>query len=77
MEIHDVVKKLVGPIDPVGASHIDPERLKNLESLCELVDRLLFDIADVAHSHKGAHEHSRNIAGEQADKFMRELKDVD
>jgi len=33
MEIIDVVRKLVGPVNPIGVSAIDQERFKNLEVL--------------------------------------------
>ena len=41
MEVYDVVKKLIGPIEPVGESHTDEKRFENLKALTELVDSLL------------------------------------
>lgn len=45
----DIVRKLIGPVMPVGETHIDEERLKNLQELINLVEGLLYDIDDVAH----------------------------
>lgn len=42
--ILEVVKKLVGEIDPVGSTHVDDIRFKNLETMCELVEDLISDI---------------------------------
>lgn len=68
MELIDVVRKLVGPIDPVGATHVDGERFDNLKTMTDLVDRLLGDIDRVA-AYKNSHEFSVKRAGEHASKF--------
>ena len=33
MELIDVVRKLVGPISPIGESHADEKRFENLKNL--------------------------------------------
>ena len=58
MEIYDVVKKLVGKIDPIGETNTDNQRFENLKVMTELVDNLLTDIACVR-MEKGRHEYSR------------------
>jgi hypothetical protein len=70
MEIYDVVTKLVGPIHPVGAEHIDPGRLENLKTTIALVDKLLCDISTVASDNSGRQEHSRQRAGKLASEFL-------
>lgn len=70
MDIHEVVKKLIGPIDPVGETNTDNNRFKNLEAMTELVDALLRDIDVVTVDNLGRPEHSRNKAGEFASKFF-------
>jgi len=67
MDIHEVVTKLVGPIDPVGDSHFDAERFKNLRTMASLVDRLVADIADVAE------QRDSHLGSEYADLFLRGL----
>mgnify|MGYP006424426257 CR=1 FL=1 len=73
MSLYDIVKKLNGKIDLVGSSHIDKERFKNLENMCELVNELLVDINRVA-ADKENHQHSVQKAGCYAAGFLKELK---
>lgn len=48
MTVYDVVKKLVGEINPIGEADIDDARFENLKAMTELVERLLTDINAVA-----------------------------
>ena len=48
IDYYEVVKKLVGPIDPIGETQEDDRRLGNLEIMTYLIDRLLRDIDNVA-----------------------------
>lgn len=48
MNYHEIVKKLVGSIKPIGKSEVDAERLENLKQLCTLVNNLVTDISDMA-----------------------------
>ncbi len=72
---HDIVKKLIGPIRPVGDSGVDEERHKNLCDLISLVDRLLFDIADITWFADRT-EASMRKCGAVARKFMKGVKDA-
>ena len=47
MTTHDVVKKLIGNISPVGESNEDAKRLENLKEMCSLVEAILYDIDDI------------------------------
>ena len=47
MELIDVVRKLIGPVNPIGESNTDEERFENLKTLTELVDFLVGDIDQV------------------------------
>ena len=69
MEIYEVVAKLVGSIQPIGDTNVDNERFANLTVLCELVDKLLTDIDDVA-MNKDRAEYSMKRAGQAASKFF-------
>ena len=72
MDIHEIVKKLVGPIDPVGETHTDDNRFENLKVMTELVGELLTDIDRVI-PNKERVEFSMKRAGEHADKFYDEI----
>jgi len=74
MDVYDVVKKLLGPIEPIGDSGIDEKRFSNLIETEKLVNQLLFDISQVA-SYKDCPEHSRKIAGERAEQFLKDIKE--
>lgn len=76
MTIYDVVCKLIGCIDPAGATHIDTGRLDNLKKMIYLVEMLLFDINSVARYNKDRQEFSMKEAGTVADKFMKEVIEI-
>lgn len=73
MDIYEIVKKLVGDIDPVGESNTDATRLENLKVMTSLVDKLLSDINDVSVYNKNRVEHSMKVAGEFASKFFDQI----
>jgi len=50
--LHEIVKKLVGNINPVGETHTDNARFENLKVMTGLVDALLTDIDTVAVNNK-------------------------
>jgi len=72
MEIHDVVKKLIGPIKPVGETNEDNRRFENLKDMAILVEKLVSDIDAVA-SQKDRIEYSIHRAGQFADNCLSEL----
>lgn len=69
MNIYEIVKKLVGEIEPVGETNEDNRRFENLKVMTELVDRLIYDIDSVIPS-KRKTEYSMNRAGKFADDFL-------
>ena len=69
MTIHEVVKKLIGPVEPVGDSSCDDERFENLKAMTELVELLVIDIGWVGRK-EISHEYSVKRAGEFACKFL-------
>lgn len=73
MDLYEIVLKLNGAIMPVGSSEIDSERFKNLETLCDLVDKLLTDIDNVAYYCQDAPEFSKKKASEYASKFYAKI----
>jgi len=72
MTNYDVVRKLIGGIEPAGESSGDERRFENLKNLTTLVELLVYDIQAVSQS-KISHEHSVKRAGEYADKFLKSL----
>jgi hypothetical protein len=66
---YEIVKKIVGPINPVGETNEDDRRFENLMVMTSLVDKLLTDI-DTVGMEKTREEYSRKRAGEFADKFL-------
>ena len=74
MDIHEIVKKLVGKIDPVGETNTDNDRFENLKAMTELVDELLSDIYRVARGNN-RHEYSINRAGQFASSFLDEVRE--
>jgi len=73
IDVYKVVKKLTGPIDPIGEAHIDDKRLENLKVVIDLVDRLLVNIHRVSYKNRNRHEYSIKMAGELATNFLNEL----
>lgn len=69
IDVYEVVKKLVGPIRPVGESSTDEERFENLKVMTDLVDMLLIDIDRVAMA-KNHCMHSMSKSGKFADEFL-------
>jgi len=73
----DVVRKLIGSIQPAGDTNIDDERLENLKAMCELVDNLIAEINDVAFRNKNRSEYSVKKMADYASEFLISLKDVE
>ncbi len=70
MELYDVVKKLLGEIDPVGETNEDNRRFENLKATTDLVYKLLTDIGYVEDYFKDCHEYSKKKASKFASKFL-------
>jgi hypothetical protein len=52
MDLTEVITRLVGPVTPVGDSHVDLARQTNLQVLCELTGELMDRIEQVANMPK-------------------------
>ncbi len=70
----DVVKKLIGGINPVGDASFDEKRLENLKSMCDLITELVEGVKSVAYHNQFAHEHSIKKASDYARKFLENLE---
>ena len=69
MTIAEVVRKLIGEINPVGSSEVDKIRLENLQKLTILIDELICDVAYVKR-YKDNSEFSVNKIGNFADEYL-------
>lgn len=70
--LHEVIKRLVGPIDPVGETIADSDRFDNLKMMTYVVEHLMADIERVA-VHADRKEFSMKRAGQYAKKFYGKL----
>ena len=69
MTIHEIIKKLIGSITPIGETCTDNTRFENLKIMTKLVTLLVTDIDDVAML-KDSHEYSVKRAGEFASNYL-------
>lgn len=76
MDFHEIVKRLIGPVEATGEHGVDQERLRNLRELTELADLLLGDIQRAALD-ANRPEASMRAIGEHARDFLREVKEAD
>ena len=70
MSLHEVVKKLVGPISPVGETNEDNRRFENLKVTADLVDSLLSEMDDIVYRTSSNQEHSIKRAVGFIEKFF-------
>jgi hypothetical protein len=70
IEIYEVVKKLIGEIDPIGETHTDDVRFGNLKIMTDLVDKLLTDIDSIGYNYKDNHQFSMKRASSFAQEFQ-------
>ncbi len=77
MTNYDVIKKLIGKINPIGESNTDAARFKNLEELTSLVENLITDIDDMAFNNKDAYEFSVKKAANHATEFLNRIRSVE
>jgi len=68
-----IVKKLIGPINPVGETHTDGDRLENLRQMCDLCEKMIVAINEVAYKNSDRVEHSMKEAGKHAQFFLNEI----
>jgi len=71
LELVDIVRKVIGPISPLGESHADEIRLRNVEELLDLMDELMSDIHNIAES-DSRHEASMKKLGVLARSWLNE-----
>lgn len=66
---YEIVKKLIGEIQPVGETNTDNERYENLQEMCDLIRNLVADVIKVSQE-VNRQEYSIKRAGEYASNFI-------
>lgn len=66
----EIVKKLVGSIQPVGETNTDCQRLENLKVMCAIVNDLVIEINRVSYENKDRYEHSMKEMSLYAEQFL-------
>jgi hypothetical protein len=74
MEMIDIVKKLIGPIEPIGDSSTDEKRLENLREFIKLAREMIDGLKSVEKNSK-SHMGSVSFAGKTAKVFLDEIKE--
>lgn len=74
--VYQIVRKMVGEINPVGETNEDKARYENLIDMTVLVINLISDIKMVADNNKGRNEYSMKKAGKFSDDFIKGLADL-
>ncbi len=69
----DVIKKLIGPVRPIGETNADDERLKNLHEMMDVMQFMYWELRSIA-ANKDAGEYSISLAGKEAHNFLENLK---
>lgn len=75
MTLYETVMKLVGPVEAVGETGQDERALENLKELTELVDLLLWKIANTAGT-ADRPEASMKAIGNHARDFLKVVKEA-
>lgn len=75
MTVHDIARKLIGQIKPVGETNTDELRFDNLKETCELTLYLIEEIQEV--SKIESHEYSVKRSADYAKEFIKDfIKDT-
>ena len=70
MTNYEIVKKLIGEINPVGETNTDDDRFENLKEMTDLVNMLINDIDNVSYRYRSRGEFSMKRASKFAHEFL-------
>lgn len=73
----DVIRKLIGHINPVGETNSDNEAFQNIKKQCEVINDLLEDVQRIASLHRNRQEYSMKRVGTLAQEFIDLIKQRD
>lgn len=71
-QVYNVIKNLIGKVQPRGETNYDKIAFENLKVLTEVTTKLICDIDEVAYNNKDRHEASIKKAGDLANKWCKE-----
>jgi hypothetical protein len=74
MDYYEVVKKLIGTIEPIGDSSIDERIFKNLKKMIDLVDMMIIDLEEIVPM-RFRQEASIKKAGLEVNRYFNGLKE--
>jgi uncharacterized protein YydD (DUF2326 family) len=69
--IVEVIRSLVGSIDPVADASVDRERMENLEKMFNILSELLYDVNYIAQTHSNSQYGSARKIGQYAKKQLK------
>jgi hypothetical protein len=69
MDNTDIIRKLIGPVEPYGHVEIDEKLFENLKEMCQVVDNLIGDIESVS-ANKDSQLGSKQEMGKYAYRFL-------
>lgn len=72
LNYHEISKKLLGPIEPIGDTNFDEQAYANLENTIYLVEYLIDDIVEVS-SNNVSQVHSMKKSGVRALRCIRSI----
>ena len=70
IDVYEVVKKLVGDIEPVGSEHTDKPSFENLKVMVKLMDDIHTDLDMIAYENKDAYQDSIKKTVDYINKFF-------
>jgi inorganic pyrophosphatase len=73
MDYYEIVRKLIGNIEPVGETNEDDRRFENLKKITELTEKLIAEIANVESDYKSAYQYSMKRVSNYAGEFLNRL----
>lgn len=68
----EIILKLIGPVEPLGDSSRDPERLENLKQLAEVANELTTIMENIVFENRHSHEASVIEIRDYADQFLKD-----
>jgi len=69
MDYYEVVRELLGSINPIGETNTDNERYKNLEATLALIDDLVSDVSLIT-EYSNRPEYSMSRSGKRAKTYL-------
>lgn len=75
MLLKNIVDKLIGDINPAGATHLDEVRKENLEVYIGLTSLLIWELYDIADG-KNDYRASVSSMGQEAYDFLKNEHDI-